>query len=140
MVLRFVRLRVSASSVVGYHAIVRLRDVDEFITPIPTTMASRDALPLPTDGLVFEDRPDPAPLGDPANTAPGHGFPDRHVFVDGRGLSAAAAYLQSASTPFQNHRTQVPSSPSSPQSRARVSLSGDGRRVDSAAAIQFLLD
>ena len=98
-------------------------------------MASRDALPFPTDGHVVVDRPVPAPLGDPANTAPGHGFSDRHVVVDGRESSSAAAYLQTASTLSQNHRTQVLPSPSSHPSRARDSLSSDDRRVDSIAAI-----
>ena len=98
-------------------------------------MASWDALPLSTSGRVFADRSDPAPLGDPAYTASGLGISDRHVFVDGREPSSAAAYLQSASTLSQNLRMQVLYSPSSHPSRARDSLSSDDRRVDSNAAI-----
>ena len=99
-------------------------------------MASRDALPFPTDGHVVVDRPVPAPLGDPANTAPGHESSDRHVVVDGRESLSAAAYPQTASIPFQYHRTQVLPSPSSHPSRARATPLGAGRRDDSAAAIQ----
>ena len=101
-------------------------------------MASRDALPFLTDGHVVVDRPVPAPLGDPENTAPGHGSSDRHVVVDGRESSSAAAYLQTASILSQNHRTQVLPSPSSHPSRARDSLSSDDRRVDSNAAIHSI--
>ena len=98
-------------------------------------MASRDALPPHTSGRAFADRSDPAPLGDPAYTASGLGISDRHVFVDGCESSSAAASLQSASTFFQNHRTQVLASPSFHPSRALVMPLGADRRDDSATAI-----
>ena len=99
-------------------------------------MASRDARPSSADGHVVVDRPVPAPLGDPAYTALGHGSSDRHVVVDGRESLSAAAYPQPASIPFQYHRTQVLPSPSSQPSRARATPLGAGRRDDSTAAIQ----
>ena len=98
-------------------------------------MASRDALPLPTSGHVVVDHSVPAPLGDPANPAPGQQSSDRHVVVDGRESLSAAAYPQTASIPFQYHRTQVLPSPSSQPSRARATPLGAGRRDNSAAAI-----
>ena len=103
-------------------------------------MASRDALPPSTRGHVVVDHAVPAPLGDPANSALGHESSDRHEAVDDCESLSAAAYLQSASTHFQYHRTRVLTSPSSHPSRARATPLGASRRDDSAAAIHLVPD